>query len=231
MSRYPFVLLDADNTLFDFDAAERSALKQAMEERGYPFCDETEALYLSINRALWAAFDRGEVTQSFLVVERFRQLNARLGGHADPEDFNRDYLTHMGENSTLLPGAEDLCRDLARNHTLALATNGVARVQYARLARSPIRPYFTGVFISEELGCQKPQREFFQKAFQALGITDPAAQAVMVGDSLSSDIRGGRDAGIATIWYAPGGQSPEGDVVPTYTARSYDEIRHILLST
>ena len=80
MPRYDTVLLDADNTLFDFDAAEHAALRRALEERGYPFTPETEALYLDINRPLWAAFDRGEVTQDFLVVERFRLLVERLGG-------------------------------------------------------------------------------------------------------------------------------------------------------
>lgn len=228
MSRYDIVLLDADNTLFDFDAAEHSALKQAMEERGLPFHSETEALYLSVNRALWAAFDRGEVTQPFLLVERFRLLAEALGATCDPAQFNHDYLTHLGEHSQLLPGAEALCRDLSRQCRVALATNGVARVQYARLASTPLGPYLSGVFISEELGFQKPQREFFDVALRSMGVED-RSRVVMVGDGLASDIRGGNQAGLDTVWYNPKGLPVPADPTPTYTVLDYDGIRAVIL--
>ena len=228
MPRYDTVLLGADNTLFDFDAAEHAALRRALEERGYPFTPETEALYLDINRPLWAAFDRGEVTQDFLVVERFRLLVERLGGSDDPVSFNRDYLTYLGEGNQLLPGAEDLCRDLrAAGCRLALATNGVARVQHARLDASPLKPYFSAVIISQEVGAQKPQPAFFQAALEALGVLDKA-RCVMVGDTLGSDIQGGIAAGLDTIWYDPLGRSP-GDLRPTYIAASFQEVRQYII--
>ncbi len=229
MPHYDIVLLDADNTLFDFDAAEGAALRRALEERGYPFTPETQALYLSINRPLWAAFDRGEVTQDFLVVERFRLLVERLGGDHDPAAFNRDYLTYLGQGNQLLPGAEELCRELrGAGCLLALATNGVARVQRARLESSPLKPYFSAIFISQELGAQKPQQAFFQAVFDALDIRD-RHQCVMVGDTLGSDILGGLAAGIDTIWYNPRGLS-SGDIHPTYTASSFQEVRRFILS-
>lgn len=228
MPRYDTILLDADNTLFDFDAAEHAALCRALEERGYPFTPETEALYLSINRPLWAAFDRGEVTQDFLVVERFRQLVDRLGGSHDPAALNRDYLTYLSQGSQLLPGAEALCRDLwTAGCRLVLATNGVARVQRARLEASPLKPYFSALIISQEVGAQKPQRAFFQAALTTLGLQD-SSRCVMVGDTLGSDIRGGIDAGIDTIWYNPRGQSP-GGLHPTYIAASFQEVRQYIL--
>lgn len=204
MPRYDIVFLDADNTLFDFDAAEHAALRLVLEERGYPATPETEALYLGFNRDLWSAFDRGEVTQEFLLVERFRLLTRALGGTDDPAAFNRDYLSHMAACSRLLPGAEALCRDLVRGGVpgWALATNGVARVQHTRLAASPLSPWLEGVYISEELGAQKPQRAFFDRAFAGMGVRDKS-RAVMVGDGLQSDIKGGIAAGIDTIWYNP----------------------------
>lgn len=229
MPRYDIVFLDADNTLFDFDAAEHTALRRAMEERGYPFTPEAASAYLEINGALWAAFDRGEIAQDFLVVERFRRLVERLGGGADPERFNADYLTYLGESSDLLPGAEELCRDLrAAGCRLALATNGVGRVQHARLAGSPLSPYLSGVFISEELGAQKPQSAFFDKAFAGMGVTD-RARCVMVGDGLASDILGGINAGIDTIWYNPRGLPPRPGVSPTHTAATFNEVRALIL--
>lgn len=229
MSRYDIVLLDADNTLFDFDAAEHTALARALEERGYPATPESEALYLQYNLALWAAFDRGEVKLDFLLVERFRQLSAALGGSDDPVAFNRDYLTYLGEDATLIPGALELCQSLVgAGCRLALATNGVARVQWARLKASPIALLLEEVFISEELGVQKPQTAFFQCALARMGATD-LRRTVMVGDGLQSDIRGGIGSGMDTIWYNPKGLPPQPDVTPTYTAAALAEVRRLIL--
>lgn len=231
MPRYDVVLLDADNTLFDFDAAEHAALRRVLEERGYAFRAEAQSAYQEINRALWSAFDRGEVAQNFLVVERFRRLMGILGGDHDPADCNADFLTYLGENSALIPGAEELCRDLsAAGCRLALATNGVARVQRARLAASPLAPYLSGVFISEELGAQKPQPSFFAPAFAAMGVTDKS-RCVMVGDGLLSDIKGGIAAGIDTIWYNPKGLPGQSGICPTHTAASFQEVRRYILDT
>ena len=135
----------------------------------------------------------------------------------------------MAACSRLLPGAEALCRDLVRGGCrLALATNGVARVQHTRLAASPLSPWLEGVYISEELGAQKPQRAFFDRAFAGMGVRDKS-RAVMVGDGLQSDIKGGIAAGIDTIWYNPGGLPPAPDAFPTYTAADYGDVRRLIL--
>ena len=230
MKRYDFVLLDADNTLFDFDRAEHEALKRAMTERGYPFTPEAEEIYLTINRELWAQFDRGEVEQKWLTVERFRRLDAALGGRNDPDAFNRDYLTYLGEGAFLLPGAEAFCQALHEaGCTLAIATNGVARVQHARLKSSPIAPYFPHLFISEELGAQKPQAAFFQPMLATLGVADKS-RCLMVGDNLNSDIKGGVDAGLDTAWFNPHGLPNHTEISPTYTAAGYDDLLTFILS-
>lgn len=229
MPRYDTVLLDADNTLFDFDAAEEAALARALGAWGCPLDPQVLSRYLEINRDLWAAFDRGEVEQDHLLVERFRLLGEALGRPWDPSAVNDAYLTALGEESRLLPGAEALCRSLKEaGCRLALATNGAARVQHARLEGSPLRDLFSGVFISGEMGVQKPQRAFFDRALEALGETD-RRRAVMVGDDLGSDIRGGIGAGLDTIWYAPRGQAAPADLAPTYIARDFEEIRAIIL--
>ncbi len=230
MKRYDFVLLDADNTLFDFDRAEHEALKRAMTDRGYPFTPETEGVYLRLNRALWDAFDRGEVTQAFLTVERFRLLDKELGGHNDPRQFNADYLTFLGQGAYLLPGAEEFCRALHQEGlTLAIATNGVARVQHARMAASPLKAYFPHLFISEELGAQKPQAEFFEPMLAALGVTD-RARCLMVGDNLRSDILGGLRAGLPTAWYNPHGLPGHTDIHPTFTVADYNQLKDLILT-
>lgn len=230
MRRYDFVLLDADNTLFDFDRAEREALKRVMTDRGYPFTPETEGVYLSINRSLWEAFDRGEVDQPWLTVERFRRLDEALGGRNDPEAFNDDYLTYLGQGWYLIPGALALCGALAQGGcTLAMATNGVARVQRGRLAASPLAPYFPHLFISEELNARKPQPAFFQAVLSALKVTDKS-RCLMVGDNLHTDVQGGLDAGLPTVWYNPGRLPTPSGIRPTFTVTDYQQLKELILT-
>lgn len=231
MRRYDIVLLDADNTLFDFNAAEARALDAVLAEFGWPRDEKTKQTYLEINHALWSAFDRGEAEEGFLTVERFRRLGERLGRRADPAEMNRRYLDRLGACSLLLPGAEELCRTLrAAGCRLALATNGVARVQHARLAGSPLVPYLERLFISGEMGTRKPEPAFFRAALAAMGVED-MDRCVMVGDGLGSDVKGALSVGLDVIWFAPGGADAPADRRPTHTARSLEEIGRIICST
>ena len=231
MRRYDIVLLDADNTLFDFNAAEARALDAVLAEFGWPRDEETKQTYLEINHALWSAFDRGEAEEGFLTVERFRRLGERLGRRADPAEMNRRYLDRLGACSLLLPGAEALCRTLrAAGCRLALATNGVARVQYARLVGSPLEPYLERLFISGEMGTRKPEPAFFHAALSAMG-AEAMNRCVMVGDGLGSDVKGALSAGLDVIWFAPGGSAAPAELKPTYTARSLEEIGAIICPT
>ena len=144
---------------------------------------------------------------------------------------NRRYLDRLGACSLLLPGAETLCRTLrAAGCRLALATNGVARVQHARLAGSPLVPYLERLFISGEMGTRKPEPAFFRAALSAMGAED-MDRCVMVGDGLGSDVKGALSVGLDVIWFAPGGADAPADRRPTHTARSLEEIGRIICST
>jgi len=229
MPRYEFVLLDADETLFDFTKSELQALNKVLTERGYPTDEETVGLYLKINTALWDANARGEVDQDFLTVERFAAFMRVKGGDHDPRKFNKDYLEALGEGCYLLPGAVEFCEALkAGGCKLAIVTNGLPTAQWGRFNRSPLKDIIPHMFVSMELGCQKPQPEYFDKVCEALGITD-RSRAVIVGDSLSSDIRGGVNAGIDTLWYNPEGKETPDYPAPTYVVRNYQEALRILL--
>lgn len=229
MPRYDYILFDADNTLFDFDQAEEQALQHAFEDHGYPFQALTQDLYLAINRVLWHRFDLGELSREELLRERFAVFSRVMGGNDDPEEFNRCYLNHLAEGAYLLPGAEELCAALSPHCTLAIVTNGVASAQRGRFFRSPLSPYFDNLFISEELGYQKPQPEFFQLVLQRLPIPDPT-RAVMVGDNLFSDIQGGINAGIDTIWYNPTQMPNPTDILPTWEVSDFTTLHALLLS-
>lgn len=226
--QYDVVLFDADNTLFDFDAAEAQALDLTLAEYGYPVDDKSRNCYLAVNRDLWARFDRGKVKREWLVVERFAALQRALGGHHDPSEMNTFYLARLAEAGCLLPGAEALCRRLAPSCTLAIVTNGVASAQRGRFDRSPLKSLIPWLFISEEVGYQKPQRQFFDAVLSAMSLPS-SARVVVVGDSLTADILGASNAGLDSIWYNPHGLPGRPDIVPTFEARTFDQISGLIL--
>ena len=200
---YPYLLLDADNTLFNFDRANREAFHAVCTSFAIPESDETFALYERCNNEMWAAFDRGECTKEFLVVQRFRNFLAAMGLDRSPEGCNALHLQTLSRCAFMLPYAEEVCRTLSRDHKLYLVTNAVASVQRGRLAKSPIVPYITAAFISEEAGAAKPDPAYFDYVFAHIdGIT--RENCLVIGDSISSDIRGANNYGLPCGWYNPG---------------------------
>ena len=148
--KYPYLLLDADNTLFDFDAGNRHAFHEVCARYDIPDTEESFQCYKRCNNAMWAAFDRGECTKDFLVVERFRRFLKEMGLDRDAARCNELHLQVLGQNTLLLPHALEVCRTLAQTHSLYIVTNAVAAVQKARLAARDLRPYITDAFISED---------------------------------------------------------------------------------
>lgn len=224
---YPYLLFDADNTLFDFDQAERNAHLLLCRAHGLAFSEEGYQLYHKCNADLWRDFDRGLCTKEYLLVERFRRYLAITGERADPEALNRDHLRALGEGAMLLPGAEELCRVLSRDHRLYLLTNAVASVQKARFANSAIAPYFQGVFISEEVGVGKPDPAYFEYVFRAVpGLARD--NALVIGDSLTSDIQGANNAGLPCCWFNPKGQPRPQGLRIDYEIRALEELYAIV---
>ena len=224
---YPYLLFDADNTLFDFDQAERNAHLLLCRAHGLAFSEEGYQLYHKCNADLWRDFDRGLCTKEYLLVERFRRYLAITGERADPEALNRDHLRALGEGAMLLPGAEELCRVLSRDHRLYLLTNAVASVQKTRFANSAIAPYFQGVFISEEVGVGKPDPAYFDYVFHAVpGLARD--NALVIGDSLSSDIQGANNAGLPCCWFNPKGQPRPQGLRIDYEIRALEELYAIV---
>jgi 2-haloacid dehalogenase len=204
---YPYILLDADDTLLDFDRSETCALRDTLARCGLPSDDGLLARYKEINKDWWRAFERGETTKPALVVARWADFLRACGSGANPAAANAFYMERLGSYSFTLPGAEALCAELARRgHVLALVTNGTADVQRRRWSASPAAKYVPQVFISEEMGSQKPEKRFFDQVLAALGGPD-RGRCLVVGDSETSDMRGGKNAGIPTCWYNPAGRA------------------------
>jgi 2-haloacid dehalogenase len=220
---YPWLLFDADGTLFDYETAERKALSATFQDAGLPYTADNLQTYRAINTEVWEAFERGEISQPDLHLARFQRLLEALQFTADIPTFGDRYLYNLGHSPDLVEGAAEVVAELAQTHKLYLITNGIPAVQYTRLSLSPIAQYIEGITISGEIGYAKPDPRIFDAAFAGMG--DPAKEDVLIiGDSLSADIQGGRDYGIDTCWYNPNGRSSTLSIPITYTINSLHEL-------
>ena len=232
MTQYKWLLLDADNTLFDFNAAEEFALTRTLIRFGVSPTAEVKARYRAINSALWLDYDQGKITQQVLGPRRFQLLfetSEFSGEPGDPEQWSAFFLNSLADCPTLMPGAEKLCYRLSGRYILALTTNGISQVQRKRLKNSPLERYFGNrVFISGEMGCRKPEKVYFEKVLDALGCRKKSGQVLVIGDSLSSDIRGAFNAQLDSAWLNRKGERAW-PVKPTYELSGYPDLEKLLL--
>jgi YjjG family noncanonical pyrimidine nucleotidase len=221
--QYRWLLLDADGTLFDYDRAEREALRLTFEAAGHRFEASYAEAYRRINAAVWREFELGQITQERLRTRRFVQLFDEAGLDVDVERFARAYLRNLALGVDLLDEAEETLRALRGRVGLALITNGLQDVQRPRLDRSTIGGFFDVVVISEEVGAAKPDPAIFEAALARMGY--PAReQVLMVGDSLTSDIAGAIRAGIDACWFNPAGLPLPPGVEVRYEIRRLREL-------
>jgi YjjG family noncanonical pyrimidine nucleotidase len=220
--RYPRLLLDADGTLFDYDRAESDALRAAFGGAGYAFEEEWLERYRRINDGLWKEFELGRIDQETIKARRFALLAGEVGLELDAVAFGRQYLGHLAEGTHLMEGAEEMLRALRGRCKVVVLTNGLQEVQRPRLARSAIGSMVDGVVVSEEVGAAKPDGRIFEIALEKLG-NPPKREVLMVGDSLSADVRGGNEFGVDTCWFNPGGRA-RGEWEPTYEIQQLGEL-------
>ncbi|MCT4780609.1 MULTISPECIES: YjjG family noncanonical pyrimidine nucleotidase [Exiguobacterium] len=224
---YTTLLFDIDHTLLDFDATERSALRQLFEDEQLEWTEEREARYRTINQSLWKALERGEVTRNEVITSRFVTFFAEQGRTVDGSQIDARYRTYLSRGTELIEGAIELLHVLKGKYQLYVVTNGVAVTQRARLRGSGLAPYFDGVFVSEETGYQKPMAAFFDYVFDR--IPDATReQTMIIGDSLTADIQGGIMAGIATCWFNPTHAAAPAELMPTYTIERLDQLVTLL---
>ena len=196
------LLMDIDDTLFDFQTSSQNALSIAFRSFGLPFTQEMWARYRALDMDFWQRFERGAITKEVLYVERFRVFFAEYGLKADPAAFNAAYFRELGAQRNFMPHCEQALRQLHAQYKIFIVTNGNTDIQKRRIAASGMSQYFDRVFISEQMGCKKPDKLFYDKVFAAVG-EEYRTQSIMIGDSLSSDMQGGRNAGLPTIFCGP----------------------------
>lgn len=227
MKNYTTIYFDLDNTLLDFTKTEHKAILRLLNMHKLPANDEIALLYSKINQSFWEAFERGDIKREEIFEGRFKKLLCELKSVGDTKAMARDYFECLASGHDLVEGAEDILKYLkGYGYKLYATTNGVSNTQYRRIRESGLEPYFDGVFISENTGHQKPEKEYFDYVIENTDEKD-RRRILIIGDSQSSDILGGVNSGIDTCWYNPKKALP---LHPSkYEISSLLELKKILL--
>ncbi|MBE6965870.1 MAG: noncanonical pyrimidine nucleotidase, YjjG family [Ruminococcaceae bacterium] len=223
LSKYDILLFDSDNTLYDHGVHEKTAIFEAFSLYGQKITDEQYLLYKKINDDIWKEFERGIEHPDGPLVERFRRFAEITGMELSPAEINELYIEALSNQCSPFPASFEVCQSLARTHKLYIITNGTESVQLRRFERSPLRPFFKDIFTAAAIGIQKPKKEYFDRVLEKIDCFD-RSRAVVIGDSLTSDILGGINAGIDTIWYNPGFNEHPEEICPTYEIHDFKEL-------
>ncbi len=227
MSTYKTLFFDVDDTLLDFGAAENNALQLLCKDMKLPFTPEIEASYRKINKQLWRAFEEGTISRDEVLHTRFSLFFKEWGLEADGIQLEQTYRTYLEQGHMLMDGAMELVTELQHRYDLYIVTNGVSRTQDIRLRSSGLYPHMKQIFVSEDTGYQKPMKEFFDYVFDRIPDFQPST-ALIIGDSLSADIKGGQLAGLDTCWFNPKGLVNSTDIIPTYEISDLHQLHSIL---
>ena len=222
-----FLLLDLDDTILDFHKAERIALSKTIRSFGIAPTEAILNRYHEINKWHWEQLEKGKLTRPQVLEGRFVQLFRELGQEVSAADCMKSYEHNLSIGHYFLPGALEAVQALQGKYRLFLASNGTASVQHSRLTSAGLYPYFEKVFVSQDLGFNKPAREFFDACARQIPGFD-RAKAMMVGDSLSSDILGGKNAGFSTCWVNPAHKKSPAEIQPDYEIEALSQLPELL---
>ncbi|MEO1514903.1 MAG: YjjG family noncanonical pyrimidine nucleotidase [Bacteroidota bacterium] len=225
--KYEWLFFDLDNTLLDFDKSSDQALTASLQHFGIPPTPEVKATYHRINKACWDAFEKGELKQELLNTLRFQRLLETLGSNQSAEAFGLHYLQGLSQTTFQVAGAMELLQELSGHYQLAIVTNGLKIVQRPHLAANQMTHFFQAITVSEEIGSSKPNAPFFAHAMQEAG--NPSKESVLViGDSLSSDVKGGIGFGLDTCWFNPKSKTAPSDLQPTHSVQTLPDLARLL---
>ncbi len=194
------VMLDIDNTLLDFSKCSYLSMQKSFAQHGLPFSEKVFTTFTKVNEELWKSIERGEYTRDQLHKERWNKIFGMLNIDYDGVKVEQSFLENLYDCVVVIDGAIELVKYLSSKYPVYTASNAPNDQQYNRLKISGIYPYLTKVFTSEALGVDKPQKEFFDKCFAQMDGILPE-QTIMIGDSLTADIKGGKLYGMQTLWY------------------------------
>ncbi|MBE6728036.1 MAG: noncanonical pyrimidine nucleotidase, YjjG family [Ruminococcaceae bacterium] len=224
--RYKALLFDLDNTLLDFNKTEYHAIIQTLKKHCLPASDEIAVTYSKINKSFWEAFERGEIKREEIFENRFIKLFETIGVKAESSAFAKDYFDFLACGHETVDGAKEILEwSVSKGIKVYAITNGVAYTQYKRIKESGLNRFFSGIFISEEVGFKKPEKPYFDYVLNHIE-SFLKNEILIVGDSMSSDILGGKNSGIDTCWYNPYNNSAQ--YKPTFEIDKLIQIKDIL---
>lgn len=224
--KYSTVLFDADGTLLDFKKSEDEAVREMLQLFDITPDDEMVKKYSEINDSLWKALERGEIEKNVLLYHRFELFCNYYGFERDYKKMAEEYMHSLSTKSYIIEGADELCKKLYGKVKLYIVTNGVEFIQKGRFAGCTITKYFNDIFISGVLGYEKPDVKYFEAVEKLIPIDKKST--LIVGDSLTSDIKGGINYGIDTCWYNPGNKSIPNNIEITHVTNSLNKIYNII---
>ena len=224
LGEYTHILFDADNTLLDFTKAERAALEQTFQSLGIDLPYDTYKLYVDINHRTWQQYEAGLIESTDIPGIRFRDFLQAAALDLEIGLISRTYQNLLSEQTFLMPYAEEICEYWSKKASISIITNGFKVTQEKRIKASKIWPYIKHLVISEDLGISKPDTAFFTKTFEILGRPNPR-DVLVVGDSLSSDIKGAMNAGLDCCWYNPYGIELPGQYTVKYQIDKLEQLQ------
>ena len=224
---YEILFLDLDDTILDFHKAERVAISKTIRDFGVEPTEEILARYHIINKRHWDQLELGTMTRVQVLENRFAVLFSELGVTADKTACARVYERNLSIGHYFLPGAEEAVASLSKKYRLFLASNGTTSVQMDRIASANLERFFEKIFISQQMGHNKPSKAYFDACFAQISNFD-RSKTLIVGDSLTSDIRGGNNAGIATCWVNSQGLTCREDVQVDYEIPALSQLEAML---
>lgn len=229
MTKYKYLLWDVDGTILDFEVAERAAIRTLFDKFNLGECsDEMLMKYSQINKKYWQLLESGKMTKDKILVERFIEFFLYEGINADiAAEFNKEYQIALCDTIVFNDDAIDIIKHQRKTCKIIIVTNGTKVVQEKKLERSGLNDIVDNVFISELVGFEKPNIKFFEKVILEAGIKE-LKEALIIGDSLTSDIQGGHNIGIDTCWYNPKNEENTTLLRPTYTIKNLHELENII---
>lgn len=227
--KYDTLLFDVDNTLLDFDANEKESFKSMILDKGEEYSEELYETYKKMNHRMWEAVERGEITIDDVLYTRFSKLMNMYRKEVDGIEYENTYRFYLNRGIQEMPNVHEVLSELKKNHRLYVITNGIKETQDSRMNRSGLVKYFEERFISESIGANKPSSEFFDYVKNNIDDFNPS-NTLIIGDSLTSDIKGGNLAGIDTCWFCKEETVNNTGIIPTYEIHALDELFEIIES-
>ncbi|EEX75560.1 YjjG family noncanonical pyrimidine nucleotidase [Leptotrichia hofstadii] len=236
---YKLVLIDLDDTLFDYSKTEKEAFRRTFEELGFfveselgqkkkeEIYEKIKDRYKDVNLQLWKDLEKGAVDKDRLKVVRFEKIIEEFDLKYNPYEMSELYLKKLGEGIFPFEATEKLCEYLHSKYKVGIVTNGIKEVQHSRIENSAISKYIDKIIISDEVGVNKPDKRIFEYAINYFEIMDKS-EVIMIGDSLGADIKGGQNAGIDTCWVNLRNNVNDTGIVPKYEVNKLEKLFEIL---